>query len=176
MAIAVRRTAWDPFNTLARQFDADFDNLVRHAFGRTAVTARPNTGFVPAADVTRDGADVVVTLELPGVDVANDVDVEAGDGRLVISGKRTRQRGENTDGVLVREIRAGAFRRQFALPDGVTGDQVTADYADGLLTVRVRDVVRKAPQPTKIKVRTGSADEIPAVDGATDAAGAGETE
>ncbi|MBO0839441.1 MAG: Hsp20/alpha crystallin family protein [Sciscionella sp.] len=151
MAIAVRGTTWDPFNTLVRQFDADFDNLVRHAFGRTT---RRVTGFVPAADVTRDGADVLVTLELPGIDAENNVDVEVDDGRLVISGRREESRNEQENGVLVREIRSGEFRREFALPDGVTGDQVSAEYERGLLKVRVRNVIRPVPQATKVKVRT----------------------
>ena len=35
-----------------------------------------------------DGADVVITLELPGVDVERDVDIEVAEGRLTISGER----------------------------------------------------------------------------------------
>ena len=155
MAIAVRGSAWDPFTTLVRQLDADFDALVRRSFGPAR---RLTTGFVPAADVAKDGNDVVVTLALPGVDVDKDVDVEVTDGKLVISGGGAEEKETDQDGVLVREIRSGQFRRVFALPRGVTADRVEADYDKGLLKVRVREVVPQPAQPAKIKVRQATAE------------------
>ena len=83
MAIAVRGSAWDPFTTLVRQFDADFDTVVRRSFGPSR---RFTNQFVPAADVSKDGNDLVVTLALPGVDVDKDIDIEVTEGRLAISG------------------------------------------------------------------------------------------
>jgi HSP20 family molecular chaperone IbpA len=65
-------TIWDPFSALARvdtDFDRTFDQLVRRTFGaRPGAVASAATGFVPAVDITRDRADVVIRLELPGVD------------------------------------------------------------------------------------------------------------
>ncbi|MCP2164374.1 Hsp20/alpha crystallin family protein [Goodfellowiella coeruleoviolacea] len=151
MAIAVRGSVWDPFTALVRQMD-DFDSIVRRAFG--GGSGGTTTGFVPAADVTRQGGDVLITLELPGVDAAEDVDVEVLRNRLVISGHRAEQTKAEQDGVLVRELRSGAFRREFALPEGVSADQIDAEYDRGLLRVRVRDVVRPADRPTKVAVRT----------------------
>jgi HSP20 family protein len=148
MAIAVRSTAWSPFNTVFRQFDAEFDALVR----RSLVPARRVGGFFPAADVIQDGGDVVVTIELPGVDVAKDVDVEVSDGRLVVAGRRGEQTESAENGVLRREIGSGQFRREFALPEGVTAEHVTADYDRGLLRLRVRDVVRRPAAPAKVAV------------------------
>jgi HSP20 family molecular chaperone IbpA len=47
-----------------------------------------NSGFSPAAEVVKDGDDAVVRVELPGVDVEKDVNVEVelenGVSRLVI--------------------------------------------------------------------------------------------
>ncbi|HEX3786876.1 MAG TPA: Hsp20/alpha crystallin family protein [Pseudonocardiaceae bacterium] len=153
MAIAVRGSAWDPFTVLVRQFDTDFDHLVRRSFG-APIAKRPTATFVPAADVAKDGQDVVVTLELPGVDVDKDIDIEVSEGRLVISGTRGERHESTEDGVLVREIRSGGFRRAFSLPKGITGEQVEAGYQNGLLTVRVHDVVRPAVTPTKVKVHS----------------------
>lgn len=159
MAIAVRGSAWDPFTTLVRQFDADFDAVARRSFGPTR---RFGTGFVPAADVAKDGNDVVVTLALPGVDVAKDVDIEVTDGKLAVTGRNTSgaDTASSGGGVLFREIRSGEFRREFTLPRGVTADRVEADYDKGLLKVRVREVVQQPAAPAKIKVRTAAA-ELP---------------
>lgn len=154
MALAVR-SVWDPFGSLVRQFDADFDSLVRRAFGTAGQGTR---AFVPAADVVRDGTDVVVTLELPGIDVEKDVDVEVSDGRLLITGRRTEEHrddsGDDSGGVLVRETRTGEFRRQFSLPAHVSAEHVEADYDRGLLRIRVRNVARSEVEPRKITIRT----------------------
>jgi HSP20 family protein len=150
MALAVR-SVWDPFGSLVRQFDADFDSLVRRAFGTTEQGAR---AFVPAADVVRDGTDVVVTLELPGVDVDKDVDVEVADGRLLITGRRAEERTDESGGVLVRETRSGEFRRQFSLPAHVSAEHVEAEYDRGLLRIRVRNVAQPEVEPRKITIRT----------------------
>jgi HSP20 family protein len=165
MALAVRGSVWDPFNSLVRQMDRDFDNLIRRSFGGRGGAH----GFVPAVDVERDGSDVLIKLELPGVDVDKDVDVEVSEGRLTISGQRSSESTSSDDersGVVVREIRTGAFRREFALPEGVGADQVEAGYDRGVLRVRVRDVVRQAASPTKVVVRRHTDSSKPAVEGA----------
>jgi HSP20 family protein len=143
---------WDPFSALARM-DTDFDELIRRSFG-TPPTA---SGYVPAIDMVRDGGDVVVSLELPGVDIERDVEIEVAPRKLVISGER-RSEHEATRGeeggpqVVVREQRYGAFRREFALPDHVTAADVEAAYDRGLLTVRVRNVTKPVVAPTKISI------------------------
>jgi HSP20 family protein len=163
MALAVR-SMWDPFGALVRQLDSDFENLVRRSFGSTGQA----TAFVPAADVVRDGADVVITLELPGVDIAKDVSVEVADGRLMIAGQRSEETSSEEGGVLIRESRSGAFRREFALPEHVTGDDVEADYDRGLLKIRVRGVSKPKVEPRKIEVRSAGK-AIPAtVEGETE--------
>lgn len=161
MALTVR-SMWDPFSALTRQFDSEFDAVVRRALG-----GGQGAAFVPPTDVVRDGTDVVVTLELPGVDVENDVSVEVSDGRLLISGRRAEETSSDEGGVLVRETRSGSFRREFALPEHVTADSVEADYDRGLLKVRVRDVAKPKIEPKRIQIRGGQ-NERPAVEGGTE--------
>ena len=48
-------------------------------------------GFRPAAEIAKDGDDAVVRVELPGVDVEKDVNVEV-EGQLVIHGERRDER------------------------------------------------------------------------------------
>ena len=138
---------WDPFTVLARM-DRDFDDLVRRTWGASGRTA----GFVPPVEVLRDGEDVVVRVELPGIDVARDVSIEVERGKLVISGER--RAATEGEGVLVRELRYGAFRREFALPQGVQPEQVEASYDNGLLDVRVRTAVPQAPSAVRVPITT----------------------
>lgn len=151
---------WDPFTTLSR-LDQDFDQLVRRAWSAPATSprgaaSRTTAGYVPAIEMRADRADVVITLELPGVEVERDVDIEVAAGRLTITGERrdmTEQESEESR-VLVRELRYGSFRREFALPEGVTAEHVDATYDRGMLQVRVRDVTKPAVPPQKVSIRS----------------------
>lgn len=138
---------WDPFTALSR-IDDEFESLVRRTFGSSSYQ------YLPAVEMATDGADVVISLELPGVD-PEDVDIEVANGRLTISGER-RDRSESTRGkVLVREMRYGSFHRSFQLPEGVTHEHVEAEADNGLLRVRVKDVTKPVEPPRKITVKTG---------------------
>src|ERR1700754_4110227 len=122
------RTAWDT------------DRWLRDFFGpaATADWYKPATsGFNPSAEIVKDGEDAVVRLELPGVDVERDVNVEVDKGRLVIHGEHRDEHAEEKDGRTLREIRYGSFRRSFQLPAHLTGEAVSASYDAGVLTVRV---------------------------------------
>ena len=94
-------------------------------------------GFNPAAEILKDGDDAVVRIELPGVDVEKDVNVEVDKGRLVIHGEHRDEHAEEQHGRTLREIRYGSFRRSFQLPAHVTGEAISASYDAGVLTVRV---------------------------------------
>src|SRR6201989_2043498 len=68
------------------------------------------TGFSPAAEIAKDGDDAVGRVELPGVDVEKDVNVEVDKGQLVIRGERRDERSEEKDGRTLSEVRYGSFR------------------------------------------------------------------
>ena len=156
-------STWDPFTALARM-DREFDALVRRAFP----TQRGiGAGFVPAVELQRDAEDVLVVCELPGIDI-EDVNIEVDSGKLVISGERRDPNAESSDNVLVRELRYGSFRREFALPGGVSADRVEASYDAGLLTVRVKGVVQPEPTPVKIPIAAARAKEAKVLEGKTD--------
>jgi HSP20 family protein len=118
------------------------DRWVQDVFGPAAANDWfvNGAGFHPAAEIVKDGDDAVVRLELPGVDVEKDVNVEVDKGRLVIHGERRDEHASGDpakDVRYVREVRYGSFRRSFRLPGHITGDAVSASYDAGVLTVRV---------------------------------------
>lgn len=134
----------------------DTDRWVREFFSPATASdwhAPAASGFSPAAEITKDGDDAVVRLELPGIDVDKDVTVELDGGRLVVRGERRDEHAEtdaDTNRTL-REVRYGAFRRSFTVPAHVTGEAVTASYDAGVLTVRVAGVYA-GTQPQTISI------------------------
>jgi HSP20 family protein len=136
--VAWSRSAWDT------------DRWLRDFFGSAATTDwfKPvASGFSPAAEIVKDGDDAVVRLELPGVDVEKDVNVEVDKGRLVIHGEHRDEHAEETEVRTLREIRYGSFRRAFQLPAHVTGEAIKASYDAGVLTVRVVGALKKPAGP-----------------------------
>lgn len=145
---------WEPAVRTVR-VNAEFDRLVSHFFGvparRTVTSPAPSR---VAADVVTEGSDVVISVDLPGLSAA-DIDIEVAPRRLTIKGERKREVAEGGK-VLVRGRSAGAFRADYRLPAGVTGEQVSAAYDNGVLTVRVSDVTKPAAEPVKIAVAGAS--------------------
>jgi HSP20 family protein len=122
---------------------AEFDAIVRQAFG-PAAEARGAKGFVPAAEIARDGDDAVVRVELPGVDVDKDVVVELDRGRLVVKGERRDERTEENGGRTLREVRYGSFGRSFGVPAHVKADAISAAYDAGILSIRIAGAYKTA--------------------------------
>jgi HSP20 family protein len=118
----------------------DIDRWVRDFFGPATADDWSVGAFIPAAEIVRDGDDALVRVELPGVDVEKDVNVEVERGYLVIHGERRDERASGDpakDGRTLREVRYGSFRRSFKLPAHVTGEAISASYDAGVLAVRV---------------------------------------
>src|ERR671910_1642557 len=92
---------------------AEFDALVRTAFAPRLVRIN---GFTPAADVTRDGDDALVRVELPGLDVERDVTVEVDRGTLVVRGERRDEKSEESGGGGLPGGGYGALLRAFSPP------------------------------------------------------------
>lgn len=123
----------------------DTDRWLRDFFGPAAAAdwnTPATSGFKPAAEIVKDGADAILRVELPGVDVDQDVKVEVDRGRLVVHGEHRDEHAEEKEGRTLREIRYGSFRRSFQLPAHVTGDAITASYDAGVLTVRVAGALK----------------------------------
>ncbi|WP_045878030.1 Hsp20/alpha crystallin family protein [Pseudofrankia sp. DC12] len=165
---------WDPFAVLDR-LDREFDAVVRGSLGwdrprarraslapaaRTAPAGKAVAAFgpgfrsvVPSADVVTTGGDIVINLELPGLDVEKDVAVEIARGRLVVRGERGSST-ESTEGSRIRrESWHGSFRREFSLPESVAADKVVATYDRGVLSVRLPGA-GAAPASTRVPVTT----------------------
>ena len=68
------------------------ERVVRQLWTRPAGAPVARSGYAPAADVYREGDDLVARFDLPGVDPERDVTVELEGRRLVVRGERRDQR------------------------------------------------------------------------------------
>jgi HSP20 family protein len=109
-------------------------------------------------DVIRGKDEVLLRFDLPGVD-AESIDVTVDRGVLTVSAKRTEEAGED-EKLITRERVTGSFSRRLSLGDKVDFDKIEADFADGVLTVRLP--LLATAQPRKVEINTESKKEIAA--------------
>jgi len=107
-------------------------------------------------DLFREGDTYRLTADLPGIDPGS-VDIDVDGQLLTIRAERTLS---DHDGVkwLTRERQAGSFLRQFNLGQGIDVDRISANYANGVLSVHL-PVVEKA-RPRKVQITTGSDEKV----------------
>jgi HSP20 family protein len=96
---------------------------------------RAMPGWVPAVDLAEFGDRYVLSVELPGLR-REDVHVEFQNRTLVLHGQRPGQ-ACCPDRYLQLERGSGGFARSFQFAAAVDGDAITADLAEGILTVTV---------------------------------------
>ncbi|MFJ9535883.1 Hsp20/alpha crystallin family protein [Streptomyces sp. NPDC101225] len=75
----------------------------------------------------------VLRAELPGIDPAKDVEITVTEGVLTLRAER----GEETTRKHRTEFHYGTFARSVRLPAGAKGEEATAEYKDGVLTVTI---------------------------------------
>lgn len=150
---------WDPFT----QFETLQDEMQR-IWGQTwPLVPRPLSGplrrlslapgsWVPTMDVFEQDGSLVVKAELPGVK-KEDIDVKLEHGDLVIRGARREEREVKEEEYYRLERSRGSFYRRIPLPFDVQSEQITADFTNGLLEVRVPRPAQELPAPKKIEVK-----------------------
>jgi HSP20 family protein len=92
--------------------------------------------FAPAVDVHEDAEQLVLRAELPGVK-REDIDIQLDANVLTLKGERKLE--QETEGRRYHRIERsyGTFVRQFQLPTNVDGTKIDAQFADGILTLRI---------------------------------------
>jgi HSP20 family protein len=143
---------WDEMRGLERSLDGLFRDFVgpRARTWFLPVHTAWRRGFVPAADVFVRKDDLVIRLELPGIDPAKDVTITVEDGELIVRGERKQLEEIKEEGYYRRETFHGTFERHFAVPEGTDEKQVKAEYKDGVLEIML-PATAKALQPPKAK-------------------------
>jgi HSP20 family protein len=134
---------WNAVSTLDRMFD----DVMGSAFG----TATNNRTFNPAIDVRTSDTEMVFVCDVPGVK-QEDLELTLANHVLTIKGTRKFDSNENEQVMLGRSY--GSFSRAYTLPDSLDEDKLSAELADGVLTVRIPR--HPKAQPRKIQIGTSS--------------------
>jgi len=140
----------NPLVELSREFDRAMGAMLRGSLGWGEGFGEMSA-WMPSLDLTEDDRTVTVRAEIPGVD-PKDFNLSVNGNTLVISGEKREESEKKDKGVYHSERRFGSFHRMVTLPSEVDSDKVTADYAHGVLTVKME----KSPtaKSKRIEVKT----------------------
>lgn len=109
--------------------------------------------FHPDLDLSETQTQYTIKMDLPGMK-KEDIEIEVSDQVVTISGERKKEGEETTkDGIHRKERNFGAFQRAVTLPEPIKADQMTAEYVNGILSVKIPKLLPMAGEPKKIKVR-----------------------
>ena len=138
----------DPFRDFAHLQDR-----INRVFTDAQGNLESSGAWVPPVDIFQNGDhEVVLKTELPDM-IREDIDITVENGTLTIKGEKKRP-AEQEEQFHRIERRYGAFSRSFSLPQTVDTSKVTADYRNGVLTVRLP--LREEAKPRQIKVEVAA--------------------
>jgi HSP20 family protein len=142
---------WDQFGDVgALQRDvSEFFNRMFTPQSGTRAGDGPRVAMVPPIDAYRTDEEVVVTMELPGF-TPDDVDIEVENAVLTVSGQRARTADVPEENWLRRERPVGEFSRTFTLPEGTDPNKIRADFAHGVLELRIPQPEERKPHRIRI--------------------------
>ena len=141
-------------DTFLTPFDKMFDSMVESQFPEVvkSVGVKPYQGSAyPKVNVYEYEDKVGIVAEIPGLDKKQlNVDVE--EGVLTISGDKHSTFEDDGAKVLRRELKQSSFKRSFELGELLDGENISATFKDGILTVAIPKVEPEKPKKTYVKI------------------------
>lgn len=109
------------------------------------------TVWVPAADMYENDRQVMIFVDMAGVD-PDQVRITLENRGILITGERPRPSPGGVMRIHQMEIDAGLFKRRIPLPAPVDFDNIECTYKNGLLRI----VLPKKPQQETVQIRVES--------------------
>ena len=136
-------------------FDKMFDQIVESSFPDVtkSVGVKPFQGTAyPKVNVYEYDDKVGIISEIPGLD-KKQLNVEVEEGVLTISGDKHGITEEDGAKVLRRELKSSSFKRSFELGELLDGENISANFKDGVLSISIPKIEPKKPKKQSIKIK-----------------------
>ena len=144
---------WNPFNEMSllqNHMNRLFDTALQGWPGDSNGT----TQWTPVADIYEAENELVVNLDLPGVDPKM-VEIRVENNILTIRGDRQFEDKQNKENFHRVERSYGPFARSFTLSTAVDADKIRASYKSGVLSITLPKA--EAAKPKRIQIAASAA-------------------
>ena len=141
---------WDPLRELSAIQDRMNRVFGEYYRGADDDVMRRGT-WVPPVDIYDTGNnELVIKAELPDMS-KEDIEITVENGSLTLKGEKKMDSGIRDEHCRRIERAYGTFSRSFSLPPTVDPSKVSADYKNGVLTIKLP--VREEAKPKQIQVQ-----------------------
>lgn len=134
-----------PFRSLQRDIDSLFSRFDESGNGR----------LIPQLDVKETDKEIVLSVEMPGVE-RDDIEVNLTNDVLTVRGEKKSEHGESDDGYVRSERTYGMFERALRVPAGIDPEKVRAEIAKGVLQVTLEKPAEAENVQRKIEIKTAA--------------------
>ena len=135
-------------------FDKMFDQIVATQFPDITKTVGVNPmqgSAYPKVNVYEYDDKIGIVAEIPGLN-KKQLDVSVEEGILTISGDKHSSFDAKDAKVIRRELKQSSFKRQFELGELLDGENISANFKDGILSVSVPKVEPEKPKKHTVKI------------------------
>jgi len=135
-------------------FDKMFDAMVETQFPEVvkSVGVKPYAGSAyPKVNVYEYDDKIGIVAEIPGLD-KKQLTVEVEEGVLTIAGDKHGTFEDEGAKVLRRELKQSSFKRSFELGELLDGDNIAANFKDGILSISIPKSEPEKPKRTYVKI------------------------
>ena len=136
-------------------FDKIFDTMMDTHYPEVTnqIGVKPYQGSAyPKVNVYEYDDKVGIVAEIPGLDKTQ-LNVEVEDNVLTIFGDKHGVWEEEGAKVLRRELKASSFKRSFQLGELLDGDDIKANFKDGVLSISVPKIEPELPKKNVVKIK-----------------------
>ena len=135
-------------------FDKMFDQMIAQPFPNVVqqVGVKPYQGTAyPKVNVYEYDYKIGFIAEIPGLK-KNQLDIEVEDGVLTISGDKHNVWDDAKAKILRRELKQSSFKRSFELGELLDGDNISASFTDGILSISIPKLEPEKPKKKSVKI------------------------
>ena len=135
-------------------FDKMFDQMIETQFPSVVqqVGVKPYQGTAyPKVNVYEYDDKIGLIAEIPGLK-KKQLDIEVEDGVLTISGDKHNVWEEAQAKILRRELKQSSFKRSFELGEQLDGDNISASFTDGILSISIPKLEPEKPKKKSVKI------------------------
>ena len=141
-------------DTFLTPFDKIFDQMVEAHYPdiTKSVGVKPYQGSAyPKVNIYEYDDKIGIVAEIPGLNKKQlNVDVE--DGVLTIAGDKHSTFENDGAKIVRRELKQSSFKRSFELGEMLDGDNIIANFKDGILSVSIPKIESVKPKKTNVKI------------------------
>ena len=135
-------------------FDKVFDKMLETNFpeviDQVGVTPYSNSAY-PKVNVYEYDDKVGIVAEIPGLS-KKQIKVDVEDNILTISGDKHSVWDDEEAKVLRRELKQSSFKRSFTLGELLNGDDISANFKDGVLSIEIPKSVPEKPKKHSVNI------------------------